>query len=405
MPVAAEGDPDDTIHVDPPQARNPSEVASSDRVEAIPSFASPVTNTPQGPGENIPPTVPSKPQPKRARRGELPEELIARDLDWFKSTQSSAIVNNDPGASSSKVGESSPALASDTRQSPLPKKKTFRMVPSRRLPRRIPLDATQGVKSGISTSTLLPASEPLAEKGGSCENAQDIAIQMDVDEHNPSLERLESDARSAAVPEARNVQKVSRPEDLPFTEPQLITASSNEPSIEPQIPQTDYQSSSVERPSTNGETPISASPPTSFPKASLDRMESTDIGTSDLGSESRPSEPPSKPESTPPQSPPISQFRSPILPPLVNALEPPLNLNFRISQTSPDQPQELGIAANQRRFDDEMTVIHITQGKPFTHTHMIDISLSESIFSNISKWVNRKSHPSYVANYLGVQRT
>ncbi|KAF8123402.1 hypothetical protein EV363DRAFT_1547595 [Boletus edulis] len=49
-----------------------------------------------------------------------------------------------------------------------------------------------------------------------------------------------------------------------------------------------------------------------------------------------------------------------------------------------------------------MTVIHSTQGKPFTHTHIIDINLNESIFFKISQWVHRKSRPSYVAPAHGV---
>ncbi|KAG8213482.1 hypothetical protein J3R82DRAFT_12020 [Butyriboletus roseoflavus] len=382
--------PDGSIHDDTPRAHDPSEVASSGQINANLPLVSPSTNTPQELSENIPPTIPPKPQPKRTRRAELSEELIARDLDWFKSNQ--AVVKEDPSVSSSIVTESSPALASDTphlpRLSLSQKKKTARMVPSRRLPRRLPLNATQEVESGVSASAL-PPSELSAEEVGSFENAEDV--QMDVDEQNPSLERVNFDVRSAAIPEAHDVQDVSRKEETP-PEPQLVPISSNEHSTGPKIMQTDGQPPLVEAPFLNGESRISARPPVPPLETTLDRMEGTDILTSDLRSEK--SESPSKSEPTPPQSPEMFELRTPILPPLVNALAPPLNLNFRIPRILLGQPQQSEMDAIQRRFDDDMTVIHSAQGKPFTYTHMIDISLKESSFSKISKWINRKYHPS-----------
>ena len=333
--------------------------------------------------------MPSKPQPKRARRAELSEELVARDLDWFKSHQVLAIVNEDHGAPSSKAGESSPALASDTAHipgpPPSPKKKTARMVPSRRLPRRIPLDAAQEVKSGVYISTLPPGSESAGEVARSFE---DVSVQKE-----PSLERMESDARSVVIPETYDMQEVLLYKGLPSLEPRLVASSSNELPIRPSIPQTDHQPPSVKAPSLNGESAISVGVPA---------MESMDISTSDLGFKGH-LESPRKPEFAPPQSPQVLQLRGPILPPLVNAWEPPLNLNFRISPISPGQPQQSEVDANERRFDNKMTVIHSTPGKPFTHTHTIDISLDESISAKISKWVNRKFHPSYVAHCLNVE--
>lgn len=380
LPGVVKAVPDVSVHLDAPRARNPSEVAPG-QTDANLSLVSPVMNIPQEFGENISSSIPSKPQPKRARRAELPEELIARDLDWFKSNQALATVNKDPS-------ESSPVLASDTANipgwSPLPKKKTARMVPSRRLPRRIPLDATQEVKSGVSASALPPASEPPAEEAKIVENAEDDISVQKVNEQNPPLERIESDARSAAIPEAHDMQEVSWHE-LPSPEPQLIATSSNELPMKLEMPQTDHQSFSVKTPLLNGGSAISARPPSPLPEATLDRMESMDISTSDV----------SKPDLTP-QSPGMLQLRSPILPPLVDSWEPPLNLNFRISHVSSVGPQQSGVDANQRRFDDEMRVVHSTQGKPFTHIHMVEISLNESIFAKISKWVNRKFHPSYV---------
>lgn len=399
VPSVVRAIPEGSVHDDAPQAHNPSEVASSGQLKAIPSIAPAVTNTPQDHSENISQTIPSRPQPKRARRAELSEDLIARDLDWFKSNQGIAVVNEDPGASLSKANESSPALASDTPHIPGPspslKKKTARMVPSRRLPRRISLDAAPGAESGVSPSAL-PPPKPSAEKAGSFEKIEDASVQMDVDEQKPSLERMNSDARSAAISEARDVQEVSRNEELPSPEPQLVPTSSNGPSIKPEIPQRDDQPPSVEAPFLNGESRIPTRPSAPLLKTTLDEMESMDISTPELGSESVSSESPSKLEPTPPESPRVLQLRSPILPPLVNALEPPLNLTFKISQISPDQLQQLGMDANQRRFGDEMTVIHSTQGKPFTHTHIIDISMNQSILSKISKWVNRRFYPSYV---------
>ena len=382
--------PDVSVHVDSPRARIPSDVVS-DPTDANPPLVSPVA--PQELGENISSSIPPKPQPKRARRAELPEELIARDLDWFKSNQALAIVNKDPGASSSKAVESSPVLASQAvHRSPSPKKKTARMVPSRRLPRRITLDAAQEEKPDISPSTLPLTSEPPAGEARSFENAEDVSVQ-NVDEQKSPLEKMESDALSAAIPEAHDMQEVSRHEELPSPEPQLVATSSIEPPVAPEV-HTDHQSFPVTAPSLNGGSPISARSPAPLPEAALDRAESMDISPPDL----------SKPDLTP-QSPPMLQLRSPILPPLVNSWEPPLDLNFRISQISPNEPQQPGLDANQRRFGGRMSVIHSTQGIPFTHTHVIDISLNESILAKISKWVNRKCHPSYVARYRNVERT
>ncbi|KAH0832837.1 hypothetical protein J3R83DRAFT_11764 [Lanmaoa asiatica] len=386
VPSAVKAVPDGSVHEDTSQERDSSEVASSGQNLAIPSLASPVTNTPQDPDENISPTIPFKPQLKRARRAELSEELKARDLDWFKSNQGIAAVNEDPIASTSKASESSPALVSDTPHIlSSPKKKTARMVPSRRLPRRIPLDAAQEVESGVSASGL-PSKG--GEKAGSSKNAEGFSVQMDVDEQNPHSERMESDARSTAILEACDVQKIPWHEVSPTPKLQLALAPSNGPPIKPEIPQIDHQSPSDEPPFLNSESPISARQSAALPKPTLDRMKSMGTSTSELHSESF------LPETPAPQSPRMLQLRSPILPPLVNAFEPPLDLKFRISQIWSGQPQQLGMDASQRRFDEEMTVIHSTQGKPFTHTHMIDISLNQSISSKISKWVNRKFHPS-----------
>lgn len=389
--------PDEFVHDDTPQARNPSEVASQDQIGAIPSLASGVINSSHDLAENTSSTIPSKPQPKRGRRAELSEELIARDLDWFKSNQGIVVVNQDPSTSSSKANESSLVLVSDIThipgQSPSPKKKTARMVPSRRLPRRISLNVAQEVESSVSASASPPCVS--AEKAGSYENPEDVSVQMDVDERNPSLEIIDSNACFAAIPEARDVQEVSRNEELSSPELQLVPTSSNEPSATPELCRTDHQSPSAEAPFLNGESRISARSSASLPEITSDRTQSMDISASDLDSENPSSEPCSKLEPTPPQSP-LLQLRSPILPPLVNALEPALNLKFKISQVSPGHPKHSGMNACQRRFDDEMSVIHSTQGKPFTHTHVIDISLNESVLSKISKWVNRSFHPSYV---------
>ncbi|KAI9568165.1 hypothetical protein HD554DRAFT_2100326 [Boletus coccyginus] len=352
-----------SVHVDAPRPPNPSEVAS-DQIDANSSLASPIMNSPHDLRGNIS-SIPSKPQPKRARKAELSDELVARDLDWFKSNQAPPIVNEDHGAASSKAGESSPALASDTAHilgpSLSPKRKTARMVPSRRLPRRIPLDVAQEMKSGVYTSTLPPGFESAGEEGRSFEIVHDVSVQK-----KPSSERMGSDARSAAIPETHDMLEVLPHKELPSLESQPLA-----PSSKPSIPQTDHQSPSVKVPLLNGESVIS-------------------VGS---GSE-RLLEFPPKPESTPPQSPRVLQLRGPILPPLMSTWEPPLNLNFRISPTPPGQPQQSGVDANERRFDNKMTVIHSTPGKPFTHTHMFDISLNESISAKISKWVNRKFHPS-----------
>lgn len=339
-------------------------------------------------------SIPSKPQPKRARKAELSDELVARDLDWFKSNQAPPIVNEDRGAASSKAGESSPALASDTAHilgpSLSPKRKTARMVPSRRLPRRIPLDVAQEMKSGVYTSTLPPGFESAGEEGGI---DHDVSVQK-----KPSSERMGSDARSAPIPETL---EVSPHKELPFLESQPLAPSSNEPPTKPSIPQTDHQSPSVKVPLLNGESAISVGASPLLPKAT---MELSDISISGSGSE-RLLEFPRRPESTSPESPQMPQLRGPILPPLMSTWEPPLNLNFIISPTPPGQPHQSGVDANGRRFDNKMTVIHSTVGKPFTHTHMFDISLNESISTKISKWVNRKFHPSYVAHCPNVERS
>lgn len=395
--------PDGSVRDDIPRVRDP-EVASSGQIKAIPSLAPPTTDTPQELGESIPPMIPSKPQPKRARRAELSEELIARDLDWFKSNQGITAVNEGPGPSSSMASESSQARASDTSHvSRLPplllKKKTARMVPSRSFPRRIPLDATQEVESGVSASAL-PPSELSGEKVGPSDSAEEVSVQMDVDEQKPSPGIVNPDARSTAIPEAHDVQEVSRLEELPSAELRLVPTSSNEPTTGPKILQIDGQSPLVEAPLLNSESRISTPPPPPPPETTLDGMD-----ISDLGSEILSSEPPDKSEPTPPPSPQMLQLRNPILPPLVNALQPPLNLNFRVPQMLLGQPQRWEMDVIQRRFDNEMTVIHSTQGKPLTYTHMIDISLNESSFSKISKWVNRKFDPSYVAGCPGVEQT
>jgi hypothetical protein len=392
VPAAVQAVPDGSVQVDAPRAPD----VASVQTDANLPLASPVTNAPQQPGPNTSPSIPSRHQPKRARRAELSEELIARDLHWFKSNHAPAVVSEDLDASSAKADDSASALASDTAhvlgRSPSLKKKTARMVPSRRLPRRISLDAAQRVESGVSASAFPPASEPPA---GETRSSEGVSIQNG-HEQKPSLERMESDTRSAA----RDVQDVSLREELSFA------TSPSEPPIKAEIPQTGHrhQPPSVKAPSLNGESAISPRPSTP-PPDTIDGIESMDISASDLGSERVASEPPGIPEPTPPQSPQALRFQSPILPPLVKAWEPPLNLNFDISQISPGQLQQPGMDANQRRFDGEMLIIHGTHGKPFAHTHLIDINLNESLFAKISKWANRKCHPSYVARYPSVERS
>ena len=378
--------PNSSVHTDAPQAHIPTDVASG-QTNANPPHVSPVTNLPQQPSENISPSIPSRPQPKRVRKAELPDDLIARDLDWFKSSQASIIVTEDLGASSSKVDETSPSLASDTVHvpgwSPSLKKKTARMVPSRRLPRRVS-DVVQEAESGADGSVLPPASEPSAEENRSFDNAKEASVH----EQKPYLEGMESDAPIAAIPEVYDTR----------VSPQLVV-SSNEPPIKPEIPQTDYlqQLPSVDGSLLYSDSAIFHHPSSPLPDTKLDGLESMDISASELSSEAFPSEPPGVPEFTPPQSPQALRLQSPILPPLVKAWEPPLDLSFNISPMAPDPLQQ---DANQRRFDGEMTVIHTMQGRPSTHTHVIDITLNESLFAKISKWANRKSHPSCVARRL-----
>ncbi|KAF8834629.1 hypothetical protein BDN67DRAFT_536445 [Paxillus ammoniavirescens] len=70
-----------------------------------------------------------------------------------------------------------------------------------------------------------------------------------------------------------------------------------------------------------------------------------------------------------------------------------LNTDFRIMREPPTQvPQELADASH-RRFGGNMVVMCGLEGKPFTSTHHIELSLSDPLFSNISKWVNRKVEP------------
>lgn len=354
-------------HVDVPRAGNPTEEMSR-QTDASTSLASSVTSIPQQLRENISPTLPSKPQPKRVRVAKLSEEIIARDLDWFKSNQAPGTGNEEPSASLSKADESSPVLVFDTAhtpgRSPSLKKKTPRIVPARRLPRRISPDAA-GI-AGVSTSELPLSSEPLTE-----EAFEDVSA----NEQKPSPERTGPDARSVAITESLDMQQVP-PHELPSSESPLLKT-----------------------PFLNGEFGISCRPSTPLLDTTSDRMESMDISVS--GSERVISKSPRKTESIPPQSPQVLQIQSPILPPLAGAWEPPLNLDFKIPQISPPQ---LAMDANQRRFEDEMTVIYNLQGKTFTGAHMIDISLDESIFTKISKWINRKSLPLYVPRYLSVER-
>ena len=344
--------PDGSAHADAPRVRTLTEIVPG-QTDTNPPLASP-----QERGENTSPSIPSKPQPKRARRTKLSlsEELVARDLDWFKSNQVS-VVNED----SSKATLSPSVPTSDTAQipqrSPTPKKKTARMVPSRRFPRRVSLDAAQHV-----------------------------------DGQQSSLETAESDARSATMQTAEIWPHGELPS--PGPEPPLATASSNEPPTILEIPQTAHQSPSVRAPMLNGGSPRP------LPETMPENMESMDISTSDSGSEGMSSGPYRRTKSSPPPSPQAFQLRGPLLPPLVGDWDPSLNLNFNFSQLLSVQLQN---DANQQRFDGEMTVIHSTHGKPFTHTHTIDLGLNESIFAKISKWVNRRSNPSYVASFSSLE--
>ncbi|KAF9230719.1 hypothetical protein BU15DRAFT_68959 [Melanogaster broomeanus] len=183
MSISIKTEPDDTAQADTPQEGTFPEAAVSDKrlVEGESSLAFPTTTALQDSGAG-PSALPTKPQPKRLRKVDLPEELKTRDLDWFKSNQNLVPTTEESIASS---GEADASVGAPTLS---PRKKTARIVPSRRLPRRVPLEVALDVAESMST-TFSPAAEvPVGISGSSpelsteAEKMEDTSAAMDIDE-------------------------------------------------------------------------------------------------------------------------------------------------------------------------------------------------------------------------------
>ncbi|KIJ13133.1 hypothetical protein PAXINDRAFT_100842 [Paxillus involutus ATCC 200175] len=407
-------EPDETSQVGPPQASSSAEAAVSVKRphQAEPSPASHTISALQDPSAAVPPAVQAKPQPKRLRKVDLPDELIARDLDWFKSNQNSVPANEEPNTSLSQVGESPTIPSADqppvAATSPSPKKKTARMVPSRRLPRRVLAfeNAPEVAESDI-TSASPPTAEPPTQDGSTglsteADEAEDTSIAMDVDEPNPSSETIDL----AQPPTVRSFEEGNAPDDavqdtsyhinpVQSGSPSAALPSPSPPSIP--LPQEELQAIPDDLPLMDVDSPaptVNAEPqipePTAraLPKTTENGIDA--LGVEHSGHDTVPSESacvsgpftvPQRETATPP-------------PGTENNADPlALNTNFRIMRELPTQvPQELADASH-RRFGGNMVVMCGLEGKPFASRHHIELSLSDPLFSNISKWVNRKVEP------------
>ncbi|KAF9220395.1 hypothetical protein BS17DRAFT_820681 [Gyrodon lividus] len=410
----------DTTQVGAPQASSSAEAVSVTRPPDVePSLAFPTISALQYSGASGASAVLTKPQPKRQRKAELPEELKARDLDWFKSIQSSLPAHEEPSASSSQAGGSSSISPGDqpsvNAPSPSPKRKTARMVPSRRLPRRaLPLEVPPEVAECVTTSVLPPpATELSAEISGStglsikADEIEDTFAAMDVDEQNPSPE-VEAQPPTVGNSEEGNApddpaHDISHYKDPPQPDPPSVAPPSTEPpsiallSAEPQPIIADPLPINVDPPAP-AEPQILKTTAYAPPATTENTMESS------LASNVEPS----PFDTLPPESADISGANAP--PPTVlrrdmavpapdteNTANPPLSTNFRITRKSPSQvPQGLA-DASRRKFGGNMVVMYGLQGKPFTSTHNIELNLSDPLFSNILKWVNRKIEPHLAA--------
>ncbi|KIK78149.1 hypothetical protein PAXRUDRAFT_342208 [Paxillus rubicundulus Ve08.2h10] len=462
--LSIKNEPDETPQVGPPQASSPAEAAVSAKRphDAESPLALHTTSALRDPGAVVPPPVQAKPQPKRLRKAELPDELIARDLDWFKSNQNSVPANEEPNASLSQVGESSTVPLADqllvAAIPPSPRKETARMVPSRRLLRRVlAFGNTPEVVESVITSVSPPTSEPPTQNGfiglsteageaGDApttlilDNAPEVVESVFTSVPPPTAEPPTQNGSTGLSSEADKVKDtftaidggepnpsseiidpVVQPPTVDFEEGDVLDGAVQDTARHINPPQANSPSAVFPSP-----TPLSIT----LPQAKLQAI-AGDLPLMDV-------DPPAPPANAEPQIPELTAHMLPnttengvdalgvehsghnTLPPESTCvpgpftvpqretLAPPsetgsnadplaLNTNFRIMRGPPTQvPQELA-DASPRRFGGNMVVMCGLEGRPFASTHHIELSLSDPLFSNISKWVNRKVEPHQAA--------
>lgn len=343
-----------------------------------------VGDSPSAGSPTVPSVAPAKPQPKRTRAAEL-KQLIARDLDWYRSK----VLAGEGNASSASAliqppvppvfGSAPPGGPSTIPSSP--KGSPANITPSRD-PQVVSRSSAQALAGATSVSTVLP------EVGGEksiptqLSNAHQPAQEPDAAMADIRMNNIVSDAEKAVFP--------SKPPSVDTPSKSVVSSNIEVPAIE--APSTraldesslmDVDVSSAKSPN-RGITSIMESHP-----ASTERM----VGTGQIRSPSvshRDANPTAveKNDATS-----LPRLQSPSRGKQVgSAVEMGAEVS---SQTSPHQE-----SFSEEKFGHGMVVVHSTWGLSFTHVHRATFNLSDMMFLDISRWANRKATPEYVFHFF-----
>lgn len=399
---------------------------------------------------SVPPSIVPKPQPKRVRKPVL-SKLIARDLDWYRSQSAvSGPEQQSLLARPSRTQMPAPMAIDTEAETTGPDAQPFLPVENH-LPTEV--QAEPGVGMDVdSMATSAGAAQQALPAENLPAQAPTEPITMDIEETTFGSSAIQQSHSAEQLPMQVSTDPMTMDVDIPPPEhPSLDvpTAVDNEqPSFEVasdaketviSLPQGDNVQDTVKT------DPSAPSPSTESPQHDI-AIEAEDIGVS-TGAGMKPDSlsfppPPPPPESLyngaddktvsstdasdlPPPGPvkaraviatDVIDAPSETVPhsasPLSLLSAPLVELPQDIFTVSPDtipapifealQPQALPTVpqvSETAKFG-EMVVLRLIRGKSLRHTHNINFALTETMYTSVSRWVNRQSVPGQVSDSI-----
>ncbi|KAI6033399.1 hypothetical protein EDC04DRAFT_2208720 [Pisolithus marmoratus] len=396
-------------HEDPPLLQGPLQSTSAHPVDGQRMTETPlepnskqshsmgVQNTGAGPSSAVPQPAPTKPQPKRVRKPEI-SKLLARDLDWYKSTMAGtaptqlpqvSLTSVEPGPTPMDIDAAPPAFHGQVVQAISVKQEITPGV------KRVAGVSSSPQHDGVTTAAIavesdsfpqpasgptpVPASAPgpgpfHVPSEDNCMSTRTIA------DHTPSLPPPPPPAPSFRDMPSTEIHN----ENLPVSA--TTCGESSSPILSPSSKH-------------SHDTSVTQPRGTTTPPAATADSDSPSFPPHITGSEFLPDRSPAKTESS--ASPVGTGNDEHSLPP--PPFEPPQRASVTGGDTHPStlpsqaerpvQPEEFPLNGDlsHETFHEGRIVMYFTKGDTLPRAHHVNLTISEEMHSNVSRWVNRKT--------------
>lgn len=405
-------------HEDSPSSRGPSVSTSVHPVDGKNMKTMPVPNAKQspsmdsnqdsagaGPSSVVPSPVPTKPQPKRVRKPEM-SKLLARDLDWCKSTMAGMVQAQIPQVPATSVEPASTPMDIDVAsltscgqdgqaisvgQLVPPETKQEARVPSS--PQHDSVTTTAvGVESNSVSLPSPPPSLALAPTPTPASGSSQVPL-----EDNGMLTRTMAEGRPSLSPPPQPAHpsqdmppaEISNGDPLPSTA--TGTQSLQSSPIHPPSPKhpddaSDVQLERITTPPTaaaKSDSPLPSPPTTRSLPLSDQSPAGIEHSTSPMSIESH-----ERPLLPPPHEAPSPQRATVTVDDTCSSALPPRTEEFARPEESP-----LNEDLSRKTLHPERVIMYSTNGDTLPRAHDVNFTISEEMHSNVSRWVNRKASP------------